>query len=65
MTPRPEQVSVKLSLREKAALQNYAGFLGISMSQYMREWTLPEIPPEYWEREPTPPGQLSLVEDES
>lgn len=61
MTPlRNDAVSVPLSPREKDALRNYAGSLGMTMAHFVREWTLPEIPPEYWEREKPPPGQMTL-----
>ena len=64
MALRNGSVSVALTPREKAALVNYCDALGATMSEWVRAMTLPEIPPEFWQPLPVPPGQMQIEEAE-
>jgi hypothetical protein len=59
---KTRSVSVNLTPRQYGALRAYCSAVDASMSAYVRAIVAESIPPQYWEREPAPPGQLELVE---
>ena len=60
-----QSLSVALTHRQKEALRDYTGALGVAMGTYVRDLVRESIPSEYWQREPAPKGQLSFDEEES
>lgn len=57
-----ERIDVRLTDRQKAALHDYSGSLGVSMAGYVRALIVESIPDDYWP--PTPiGGQLTITED--
>ena len=57
-------VSVALTPRQHRALRTYSGAVESSMSAFVRALVIQSIPPQYWEHEEPPPGQMRLGETE-
>jgi hypothetical protein len=53
-------LSVKLTPRQYDALRAYTDAIDSTMAGYVRALVTPSIPSQFWDREETPPGQLTI-----
>ena len=58
---KTKSITVRLTPRQHAALTAYTQSVDATVGGYARAVLTSNIPPEFWDREEVPPGQLTMA----